>query len=196
MYVDPKTRLPIKSDVYLLRDGKYGLFFTSRLDGYNQPIDPKMFAFDNLPADILQIDLLNHTVGLEQGQMTKEQTAIQVVIRFWQAVINGDYDAAGLMMEGLPGNYLKAMFEKNLPGKILKIAAVGPAQSNPTANNKGTVIPFTFELEPEMAAAGGTAVSCTVEIEKDGQVVQQTFDQINVGQVYNQPGQWTIFGGI
>jgi hypothetical protein len=39
-------------------------------------------------------------------------------------------------------------------------------------------------------------VPCTVKVEKNGQIEEMTFDRFGVRQVYNQPGHWTIFGGI
>jgi hypothetical protein len=39
-------------------------------------------------------------------------------------------------------------------------------------------------------------VPCIVEIEVNGKTGEQKFDRLGVRQVYNQPGRWTIFGGI
>ena len=196
LYIDQDTLLPIKSETYFIRDEQYHLFFTTELYDYNQPIDPNVFTFNNLPPDIIQVDQVENLVGLDQEQMTNNQVAVEVVSRFWQGVIDGNYDAAGQMIEGIPGWALKNMFKENFPVKVIKIISVFPGEWYPTQSNLGVIVPCTFELEPEMSAARSIVISCTLEIEKDGQLMEQTFDRISVGQVYNHPGRWTIFGGI
>jgi hypothetical protein len=173
--VNPETRLLEQIEHFELKNGEYKSLGIMKYLDYNQPADPKIFVL-NPPADVMRVDQVANAIGLEQGQMTNDEVAIEVVRRFWQAIIDGDYKTAGQMYEGIPADALKKPFTENF--KITKIVSVGPVKPHPMPETKGVIVP------------------CTLEIEKDGQLVQQTFDRIGVRQVYNQPGRWDIFGGI
>jgi hypothetical protein len=178
LYVDQATQLPLSAETYQLMEGQYTLENTGEFYDYNQPIDPNMFTFDNLPADVMRVDQVDNVVGLEQGQMTDDEVVLEVVRRFWQAIIDGDYETAGQMLEGVPSSFIEENLIKKLPFTAKKIISIGPVQPHPNPQTRGVVVP------------------CTLEVEMNGQTIQVPFDQIGVRQVYNQPGRWTIFGGL
>jgi hypothetical protein len=126
----------------------------------------------------MKIDQTTQKVGLPQGAMTNDEVAVEVVRQFWQAMIDKDFAKASQMYEGIPVAMLEKAFADSSKGKLLEIVSVGPVQPH------------------WMPKTGGVNVPCTIKIEKDGQVVEQTFDKIGVRQVRNQPGLWTIFGGL
>jgi len=82
---------------------------------------------------------------------------------------------AGKLMESLPADKMRERFSDR---KFLRTVSIDPAAPHPIPKTKGLIAP------------------CTVEYEKDGQKGKRKLNTIGVRQVYNQPGRWTIFGGI
>ena len=177
LLVDQATQLPLTLETYRLSDGRYVLEDTGEFYDYNQPIDPVMFTFDNLPADVMRVDQVANVIGLEQGQMTADEAAVEVVRCFWQAIIDKDYATASRLYDGVPAAMLEQGLGKLAPFRM-EIVSVGPVQPHPNPQTGGVIVP------------------CTLKGEKDGKVEELKFDRIGVRQVYNQPGRWTIFGGL
>ena len=175
LLVDQATKLVTSIKSYQLKDGEYQYVSLMELNGYNQPIEAKVFTLDEVPADVVRIDQTTQAVGLEQGSLTDEEVAVEVVRRFFEALIAKDYAKAGQLLEGTPADFIQKQFGQM---KFLRIISVGPAGPHPIPETKGLVVP------------------CTLEIEKDGETIQWKMEGIGVRQVYNQPGRWTIFGGI
>jgi len=173
--VDQETKLVTEVEFYQLQYGQYRYTGRQEYYNYNQPIETKTFTLDEVPADVLRIDQTIQEVGLVQGQLSDEEIAIEVVRNFFEALIAEDYSKAGKLLEGIPADKMQEIFA-NI--KILRIVSVGPAGPHPIPETKGLVVP------------------CRVEIEKDGQTSLWELDRLGVRQVYNQPGRWTIFGGI
>ncbi len=124
---------------------------------------------------MLRIDQTIQEVGLAQGKLSDEEIAVEVVRQFFEALIAGDYAKAGKLLEGIPSDKMQQMFGQI---KFLRIVSIGPVAPHPIPETKGLVVP------------------CTVEVEKDGEISQWKLERLGVRQVYNQPGRWTIFGGI
>jgi hypothetical protein len=176
LFVDQTTKLVTAMEVYQLEGDEYHQVGRTEFQDYNQQIDPAMFTLDNeVPADIMRVDQTTQQVGLAQGQMSDGEVAVEVVRRFFTALMAQDYATAGQLCEGLPVEKMREMFGSI---KIIRIVSIGPAAPHPNPGTKGLVVP------------------CTVEIEKNGQVSEWKLDRLGVRQVYNQPGRWTIFGGI
>ena len=173
--VDQATKLVTSIKSYQLKDGEYQYLSLMELNGYNQPIEAKVFTLDEVPAEVVRIDQTTQAVGLEQGSLTDEEVAVEVVRKFFEALIAKDYAKAGQLLEGAPADFIQKQFGQM---KFLRIISVGPAGPHPEPRTKGLVVP------------------CTLEIEKDGETIQWKLEGIGVRQVYNQPGRWTIFGGI
>jgi hypothetical protein len=175
LLVDQATKLVTSIKSYQLKDGEYQYVSLMELNGYNQPIEAKVFTLDEVPADVVRVDQTTQAVGLEQGILTNEEAAVEVVRKFFEALIAKDYSKAGQLMEGAPADFIQKQFGQM---KFLRIISVGPASGHPNPETKGLVVP------------------CTLEIEKDGEIIQWKRDHIGVREVYNQPGRWTIFSDV
>jgi hypothetical protein len=176
LLVDQATKLVIAAEYYQLRDGEYQFIGMQQYYDYNQTIDAEMFTLDEeVPADAMRIDQTIQEVGLAQGGLSDEEIAVEVVRQFFQALIAEDYAKAGKLLEGMPADKMQQMFGQT---RFLRIISIGPAGPHPNP------------------ATGGLVVPCTVEIEKDGQISEWKLERLGVRQVFNQPGRWTIFGGI
>ena len=145
---------------------------------YNQSFEENIFTL-NVPDDTLVIDRSTRKVGLSPGQMSIEDTAVEVVKRFLQSIIDEDCETAGLMYGGIPAEKIKESLGKQAEGEILRVLSIGEAtvHPNPDYKDKAFVVP------------------CTIEFTKNGQIEQKTFHCV-VREVDGQPGQWAICGGI
>jgi hypothetical protein len=174
--VDQATKLVTAMEVYLLKDNEYQHLGRTEFHDYNQTIDPGMFTLDDeIPADTMRVDQTIQEVGLVQGNLSDEEVAVEVARQFFTALIAEDYAAAGKLLGGIPADKMREMFS---PIKVVRIISIGPAGPHPVPQTKGLAVPST------------------VEIQKDGQVSEWKLERLGVRQVFNQPGRWTIFGGI
>lgn len=176
LFVDQATKLVTAIEHHQLKDNEYKQISLMEFYDYNIPIDPEMFDLDNeLPADVIRVDQTTQEVGLVQGDLTDEEIASEVARQFFEALIAKDYAKAGKLLVGMPAKNVQQMFGKFNCIRIISIGSVAP---HPNPRTKGLIVP------------------CIVEIEKDGQISEWKLDRLGVRQVYNQPGRWTIFGGI
>jgi hypothetical protein len=162
-------------EFYQLRDGAYQYIGKQEYCDYNQPIEADMFTLNEVPADVMRVDQTAQEVGLAQGTLTDEEIALEVARQFFEGLIAEDYATAGRLLEGIPAEKIKEMFGRR---KFLRIISVGPVAPHPIPETKGVIVP------------------CIVEMEENGQISEWNLDRLGVRQVYNQPGRWTIFGGI
>jgi hypothetical protein len=173
--VDQGTKLVTAVKLYKSKNGEYEYAGVQEYYDYNQPIAAEMFSLEEIPDDVMRIDQTTQDVGLVQGQLGNEEIAVEVVRRFFEALIAQDYAKAGRLMEGIPGDRM----HKELGHiRFLRIVSIGPAAPHPNPKTRGLVVP------------------CTVEIQKNGLTSQWTLDRLGVRPVFNQPHRWTIFGGI
>ncbi len=177
LFVDQATKLVTSIETYRLKDDEYEYMGVQEYYDYNQPIEAEIFTLDEtlIPDDAIRIDQTTQKVGLAQGDLTDEEIAVEVVRQFFEALINQDYAKAGKLMEGIPA---EKMQEGLGQVKYLRIVSIGPVAPHPRPQTNGVVVPTV------------------VEIEKDGKISEWKLDKLGVRQVYNQPGLWTIFGGI
>jgi hypothetical protein len=173
LFVDQATKLLNSVETYQLKDGEYVHFSTVDFYDYNIPIDAKMFTFDNIPSDAMQVDETAQEVGLVQGNLTDEEIAVKVIRQFLQALIEEDYAEAGRMWGGVPAERMKKAY-----GQIRFIRIISIGEPVP---------------RPEM---GGLYVPCTVEIEENGKISQWHPEHSYVRQVHGQPERWKITGGF
>jgi hypothetical protein len=173
--VDRATKLVSAVKFYQLRDGAYQYIGKQEYSDYNQPIEAEMFTLNEVPADVMRVDQTTQEVGLAQANLTDEQVAVELVRQFFEALIAQDYAKAGKLLEGMPAEKIKEMFGGR---KFLRIVSIGPVAPHPVPATKGVIVP------------------CIVEIEENGKITEWKLDRLGVRQVYNQPGRWTIFGGI
>lgn len=184
--VDQATKLvlsleTLKGDgVFDLKTEHFGMYDFSRIEffDYNQPLKDDIFSL-KVPDDATMIDLATNIVGLSPGEMSIEETAVEVVKRFWESLIEQDYEVAGLMYGGVPAEKLQEAFGEQPESKILKVISVDTVKihPNPMFKNKAFLVP------------------CTIEYLEEGQIKQKTYNCI-VKEVDGQPGQWAICGGI
>jgi hypothetical protein len=176
LYVDRATKLVTATEFYQLKDGEYQYQGTMEFFDYNQPIDPTMFNLEKeIPADVTRVDQTTQEVGLEQGNLSKDEIVVEVAKQFFDALIAKDYAKAGKLLEGMPADKMEQAFGRI---RFIRIVSIGKPEPHPIPMTQGVVVP------------------CVVEIEADGKIEEQKFDQLGIRQVYNQPGRWTIFGGI
>jgi hypothetical protein len=176
LYVDQATKLVTSIEFYRQKDSVYQLDGTTEFYNYNQPIDAAMFNLEKeVPSDVTKVDQTNQEVGLAQGNLSNDEVVVEVAKQFFEALIAKDYTKAGKLLEGMPAKKMEETFG---PIKFLRIVSIGKPVPHPNPATKGVVVP------------------CVVEIEVDGKTEEQNFDRLGIRQVYNQPGRWTIFGGI
>jgi hypothetical protein len=172
--VDPKTRLLTALERYRkTEDGEYRLLGRRSFLDYNKPFDPEVFTLQ-LPADVMRVDQTTQKVGLEKGDMTDEQAAVEIVRQFWEAVGKKDYATAGQLYEGIPAEKIKEAFAKTDSVRILSLGKPYP-HANPAT--RFLCVPYEVEQQngAEKLTIKGTA---------------------NVREVYNHPERRTIGGGI
>jgi hypothetical protein len=176
LFVDQATKLLTAVEVYQRNGDEYQLMGTTEFDEYNQEIDPAMFALDGeVPADAVRVDQTTQEVGLAQGDLSDDEVAVEVVRKFFTALIAQDYAAAGQLLGGMPADKMQQTFGVF---KFVRIVSLGPVAPDPIPGRNALVVPSV------------------VEVEKDGQVGEWKLDRLGVRQVHNQPGRWAICGGI
>jgi hypothetical protein len=172
-YIDSTTKLLTTMETYAVDDnGNEKLQYRMECD-YVRP-QGDIFSLE-VPEGTMKVDMVNTVVGIPQGDMTDTQIATEVVRQFWQALIDGDYQKAGGIYSGVPGERLKTAFGQT---KITRILSA----DEPTADT---------------ARAGDYNVSCTVEFQTGGKVEQKTFKVfVRKGDDQAHPNNWVISGGI
>ncbi len=172
--VDPETKLLQQFEKYELKDGEYKFLGLTKYLDYNQPVDPEIFVL-NPPPDVIRVDQTTQEVGLAQDDLSDEEVVVKVARQFFEALIAEDYDKAGKLLQGIPGERIQQMFSDK---KFLRIISIGSVAPHPNPRTQGLVVP------------------CVVEIEKDGTISEWKLDQLGIREVYKQPGRWSIFSGI
>ena len=176
LFIDRTTKLVTRIEHYRQApDSTYELLGWTELYGYNQPIARGLFSLEDVPADVVRIDQTTQQIGLEQGDLSDEEIAVQVVREFYEAVIAKDYAKAGRLLEGAPAATMEELF-KDL--EIVRIVSIGQPKPHPTPG------------------VGGFMVPCQLEIEKNGVKSIYTPYGPGVRPVYNQPHRWDIHGGV
>jgi len=181
--VDQATKLvtsleTLKGDGTLAhKNGHFEMNDFNKLEflNYNQTFEKEIFVL-NLPENVVVVDQITKVIGLERGQMTLDEVAIAVVRCFWDNILKQDYEAAGLMYQGIPGDLLKNNCAGTLSEKINRIVSTGPTKPHPNPDYKN-----------------GVLVPCTIEFTRNGQIEQKTINYFVI-PVAGQPGRWTIAG--
>lgn len=180
--VDQATKLVISLDTHKLvqKKGHFDMEDFNRIEffDYNQSFSVDIFTL-NVPDDVMVIDQFTNEVGLSQGDRSIEDTALEVVNRFVQSILDQDYETAGLMYGGVSAENIREALEKQLEGEILKVVSIGPVKihPNPDYENIAFIVP------------------CTLEYIEEGKNKQKTYNCV-IREVDGQTGQWAISGGI
>jgi hypothetical protein len=172
-YIDSTTKLLTAMDTYAVDDnGNEKLQYRMECD-YVRP-EGDMFSLE-VPEGTMKVDMVNTVVGIPQGDMTDTQIAAEVVRQFWQALVDKDYQKAGGIYSGVPGEKLKAAFGQTRVTRVL-------SADEPVADT---------------ARAGVYDISCTVEFQTGDKVELKTFKVfVGKGGDPSHPDNWMISGGI
>jgi hypothetical protein len=169
--VNPKAKLVERITEFRRTGEKWEQVALRQYLDYNKPIDPKVFQ-PEMPKDVMVVDQINRTPGLVKGDLTDDEIATKVVREFFEALIAGDYDKAGVIYEGVP---VKKVKEGLGEIKFLRIVAIGKPAPDPS--HKALRVP------------------AKVEIEIKGRREVQDFS-LFVRPPYGQPDRRVISGGI
>jgi hypothetical protein len=169
--IDPKTKLLQEYEKYKKKGTELEFAARFRFTEYNEPIPASVFA-TALQADVTRVDWSKQEIGLAQGKMSDSEVSEAVVRHFFEFIIAKDYDKAGAIYSGLPGDKLKKAIGPMAP----KVISIGPAKPDDRPGRKGTYcVPFEVEWSPGEPHKNGTAYVRPVE---------------------GQPGRWMLDGGI
>jgi hypothetical protein len=169
--VNSKDKLVERTTYYRRAGGKWEQVELRQYLDYNKPIDPKVFE-PEIPNDATVFDQINRKPGLEKGGLTDDEIATKVVREFFEALIAGDYDKAGLIYEAAPAQKLRAGFGEI---KFLRIVDIGKPTPNPSIK--------------------ALRVPAKVEVQIQGQTKVEDFSPF-VRPPYGQPDRRLISGGI
>jgi len=173
LHVDRTTKLVTSIEYYKQENGEYQQFGLTEYRAYNEPIDLAVFDIEaEVPADAMRIDQTTQEIGLEQGQFSNEEIAVEVVRQFLEALIAADYAKASRLYSGVPAELLE---QKLAPVKFVRIVSIG--QPTPSTFNDSLKVPCEYEIE-----ANGAKTT-----RQSG---------IYVRPVHGQPGRWSIDGGF
>lgn len=135
---------------------------------YNKPIDPKIWR-PELPKDIMRVDQTTGRIGVARGDLKDNEIAMKVAREFFEAMIAKDYDKAGQIMEGVPGEYIRKHYGDI---NLVRIVEIGQPRPHPDLRTSFLVVPIT------------------AEVEKDGKTLIKKFT-LSSRAAYNQPDRWT-----
>jgi hypothetical protein len=177
-FIDQKTDLINSIETYATKEGAPVLISKMEFLEYNVPIDDKMFSLkDQLPPDVTIADQVSQEFGVAQGDLTDEQAAAQTARAFFQALMDRNYQKAGLVMGGQLEKSMKADFEKY---NVTAIISVGPAVLQTNWVNRGYMVPCAAEIT-----------------HPDGhKTIWNSHPYVRPGDDPKHPDHWTITGGI
>ena len=158
LLVDPETKLVTRLDEYDL--DKQGGKLTIRVEflAYNQPIDPELFEFKDIPEDVLVIDKAHELVGIKKEAMSDHEVAVEVVRQCLEATIAQDYDKVSRLMEGDPGDTIKNFIEEELGTKLVNVVSMGQPRPFKTWTH---ILYVPCEIEVENGAGTRWTVKIT-----------------------------------
>ncbi|MHC4715030.1 MAG: anti-sigma factor family protein [Planctomycetota bacterium] len=171
--IDQKSHLLKEVSSYRKSAGVNALVSVTEFVDYDKPIDAAMWVL-NAPPDVMRVDHLSNLVGIAKEGMTNAEVAREGARQFFEAMIAGDYETAGVLVGGVPAEYMKKEF-----GALRYVRVVSIGEPTP----------------PDDLRRGGLVVPCTVEIEVEGSASEKVFN-IGIRPVLNQPDRWHIYSGI
>ncbi|MCK5564293.1 MAG: hypothetical protein KAJ07_03530 [Planctomycetes bacterium] len=178
-YINQATDLITSVETYEIKDGGDVLISTTEYYDYNVPIDDKMFTIaDEIPEGVTVVDQLSRLIGIPQGDMTYEEAAVETIRQFFQALVDKDYNKAGLIFSGISEEKAKEMLGRL---NVTKVISVGPATPYP------------------LCGEHSFSVICQVELtDPDGKKRTRGFGGVKArcGDDEMHPDRWIIHGGI
>jgi len=177
--INPQAKLVERMTVYRRTGEKWEQLAQRQYLEYNQPLDLKVFQ-PEMPKNVTVFDQINRRPGLVKGELTEDEIATKVVREFFEALIAGDYDKAGVIYDGLPGKMMEEAFGKT---KFLRIIEIG----KPTPPNA--------LIRAFQAPSKSERVPAKVEVEIKGRREVQDYSPL-VRPAHAQPDRRVICGGI
>jgi hypothetical protein len=195
LLVDPNTKLATQREEYQFKDGKYILQSRFFYDGFNEPVDEKMFVLE--APEHLEIDDRAARAGLFQGDLTDTEIAAELVRQHIQAMIDKDYAKAGILYNGTPEAEVRQRAEKTKV-KYIRLIDIGEPVKFPKKGPRAYGVPFAFLIETadgkkEIAGPwGGKTYSPEAEANLDISKCRRAI----VRPLITDPNYWVIDGGI
>jgi hypothetical protein len=143
--VEPRAKLVEQVTYYRRTGGRWEQVAQRHYLDYNKPIDAKVFQ-PEIPRDVMVLDWINRKPGLVKGDLTEDEIAKKVVRELFEALIAGDYNKAGLICEGVPGEKMK---ERCGHFKYLRIIEIGRPAPAPNPLLEALRVPVKVEIEIE-----------------------------------------------
>jgi len=174
-FVDQNTKLITAVEIYELKNDEYVECGIWRYYDYNKPFDEAIFTIENeLPDDVVEFYHYGvEDAGLEQGDLDEKQIATKLLREFLKALIDKDYAKAGHLFGGMPAHEAEEKFG-NL--NVVQIISID---------------------EPVLSEnPRGYRISCSVELNRDGQIVEWQPKGPFIRQVDGNPHRWIIVSGI
>jgi len=179
LYVDQATKLVKSIELYKQNGDRYEHVGTLGFRDYNIAIDPQLFSLDDeTPADVIRVDQVSQMVGLAQDYLSDEEIAAEVVRQFFEALINKDYEKAGILYGGIPAEKMQQWFGKI---NVVRIVSIEKPKPHPVPGVGGFVVPCEVELE-----------------DKDGNksIWKPYGPAVRPVDPEFQPNRWNLHGGI
>ncbi|MBN1509140.1 MAG: hypothetical protein JW955_20005 [Sedimentisphaerales bacterium] len=126
-HIDPLTKLIVSTDVEAFLEGRYVSKGTWEYIDYNRPFDPRTFDLRaEAPADANWSDTTGIAMGIEQGPLSDEEVAVELVRKFLDAWTARDYDRAaqiyGYTAAREPESLARVLGRRS----ILHVVSIGP----------------------------------------------------------------------
>ena len=138
IYVDQGTKLVSKIEKFEHRNEQFVKIISLHFSNYNQPIDPIMFSLEgDVPDDAEVYDVSQAEVGLSQEDLTDKEITEEVTSQFFQALVDKDYDKAGLLCLGAPGFLVEQVMQPFKEANLLQVLSVGPGHRDPDPDSNG-----------------------------------------------------------
>jgi hypothetical protein len=135
--VDLNTRLVSKIEKYRQQGGKEERLGSFHYLDYNNPAVAEAFKVEP-PKNVMPVDQTLREIGLAKGNLDDKTIAIKVASEFFEALVAEDYDKAGLLMEGISGEWLKKrLAEEHM--KFVRIIKIGDPDSTMTGPMNYTI---------------------------------------------------------
>ena len=153
--------------------------------------------FDIQEPENAKIDDRITGIGLPQGDMTDSQAAAEVVRRYIQAKIEGDYVKAASLYNGQSAEDLR-QHDQRAKIKYVRLIAIGEPVPKPERHPRTFAVPFAFEIETAdgkrhiAGPFGGLPSDPNTEAALDLTKCRQAM----VRPVVGKPDLWVITGGI
>jgi hypothetical protein len=130
--VDPETKLVVRFDMIRLNELNNGTedryIHGVEVLEYNQAFDAQLFE-PNFPGSIFIDQTKIADMGLEQGRMSAQDAAAEVVLLALKAWATGDFETAGRLF-GAPPDFLSKTYRPRLRPADINDISVGKATTN------------------------------------------------------------------